>query len=117
MDGLANGIQYRGLLVEESFVQVLNRCRQLGFGHPLIVFICPAGQKEVAGTGTIDINLSPGPTTNGTYPDILGGAEPFGGALGAQRTARHSPRSITQRLTSKWGLRNNGKSIYGGLGG
>lgn len=69
--------------MDETFVEMLDRGGQLRIRYPLIVFIGPAGLQKVAGTGTVDIDFSPGPTTNGTDPGILGGAEPFGWALGA----------------------------------
>src|SRR5215471_9070401 len=99
MDGKANGIQYRRLAIDEILVQMLNCRNQLGIGHSLIVLISPASLQKIAGAGTVNIYLSSGPTANGTNPGIFGGTEPFGRALGTQRTARHGPRSIAQRLT------------------
>jgi small subunit ribosomal protein S21 len=65
----------------------------------------------MTGSWAVNVDFPSGPATYGTNTGFLGGAEPFGGTLRTQGTARHKSRSIAHGLTLLWRLRNNIGSI------
>src|SRR5580765_4582914 len=104
------------MAIGEGLIKSLHSRFQLGIRDPSVAFVDATSHEVMTGAWAVNVDLPPGPATYGTNSGFLGGAEPFGGTLRTQRTARHRPRSIAHGLTLLWRLRNNIDSIFSGWG-